>query len=98
MADHGEVQYTTADGNDYPAHEGAYASFVQLAFVGSIAVICIVLGLAISSLTSHWLIGSLVVFVLSPVAFIHGMATGSRTSSLAAFALALLAFGASTLG
>ena len=98
MADHGEVQYTTADGNDYPAHEGAYENFVQLAFVGTIAVICIVLGLGISALTSHWLIGVFVTFVLAPVAFIHGMATGSKTSSFVAFGLALLAFGGSTLG
>ena len=98
MADHGEVQYSTADGNDYPAHEAAYSGFVHLALVGSIAVICIILGLAISALTSHWLIGVFVTFGLAPVAFIHGMATGSKTSSFVAFALALLAFGGSTLG
>lgn len=30
MADHGEVQYSTADGNDYPAHEQTYALFLNL--------------------------------------------------------------------
>ena len=28
MADHGEIQYSTAEGNDMPAHEAAYAAFL----------------------------------------------------------------------
>ena len=30
MADHGTVEYTTASGNDYEAHEQSYAGFVSL--------------------------------------------------------------------
>jgi hypothetical protein len=30
MADHSEVAYTTADGNDYPAHEQTYLGFLTL--------------------------------------------------------------------
>jgi hypothetical protein len=30
MADHSEVAYTTADGNDYPAHEQTYEGFIML--------------------------------------------------------------------
>jgi len=30
MADHSEVAYTTADGNDYPAHEQTYEGFLKL--------------------------------------------------------------------
>jgi Bacterial aa3 type cytochrome c oxidase subunit IV len=30
MADHGEVEYATATGNDYAAHEETYRSFVTL--------------------------------------------------------------------
>jgi hypothetical protein len=30
MADHGEVEYATADGNDYPEHERMYRTFVAL--------------------------------------------------------------------
>jgi hypothetical protein len=30
MADHGEVEYATATGNDYPAHEETYRHFVTL--------------------------------------------------------------------
>jgi len=30
MADHGEVEYATADGNDYAEHEATYESFITL--------------------------------------------------------------------
>jgi hypothetical protein len=30
MADHGEVEYATATGNDYAEHEGTYLMFVKL--------------------------------------------------------------------
>jgi hypothetical protein len=42
MADHSEVAYTTADGNDYPAHEQTYEGFLALMKWGTIAVVAIV--------------------------------------------------------
>jgi hypothetical protein len=30
MADHGEVQYSTAEGNDLPAHEATYRAFLTM--------------------------------------------------------------------
>ena len=33
MADHGEVEYATATGNDYAAHEQTYHSFITMAKV-----------------------------------------------------------------
>ena len=30
MADHGEVEYATADGNDYAEHESTYGMFIAL--------------------------------------------------------------------
>ena len=47
MADHGEVAYSTADGNDYPAHEATYLGFLALVKYGTIAVIIIVALMAI---------------------------------------------------
>jgi hypothetical protein len=38
MADHGEVAYTTADGNDYPAHEQTYEGFITLVKYGTITI------------------------------------------------------------
>ena len=42
MADHSEVAYTSADGNDYEAHEQTYEGFIMLVKYGTAAVIFIV--------------------------------------------------------
>jgi Bacterial aa3 type cytochrome c oxidase subunit IV len=47
MADHSEVAYTTADGNDYPAHEQTYEGFLALTKWGTISVIAILVLMAI---------------------------------------------------
>jgi hypothetical protein len=41
MADHGEVQYSTADGNDYAEHENTYKLFLQLTKWGIIIIAAI---------------------------------------------------------
>ncbi len=92
MADHSEVAYTAADGNDYREHESTYESFIHYSFVGALHVICIVLGLGIVGLTSHWLIGALVVFVIATIGLVHGLATGTRGGIVTAFAVSALCF------
>ncbi|HET7884651.1 MAG TPA: aa3-type cytochrome c oxidase subunit IV [Bradyrhizobium sp.] len=47
MADHSEVAYTTADGNDYVAHEQTYEGFIKLVKYGTAAVIVILVLMAI---------------------------------------------------
>jgi hypothetical protein len=42
MADHNEVAYTTADGNDYVAHEQTYEGFIMLVKYGTASVVLIV--------------------------------------------------------
>ena len=42
MADHSEVAYTTADGNDYVAHEQTYEGFIKLVKYGTASVALIV--------------------------------------------------------
>ena len=46
MADHGEVEYATATGNDYAAHEQTYQNFITLVKVVMAIVVVIVIGLA----------------------------------------------------
>lgn len=46
MADHGEVEYALANGNDYPAHEQTYENFITLVKVVMAAVVIIVIGMA----------------------------------------------------
>jgi hypothetical protein len=45
MAGH-DISYSTADGNDYPAHEATYEGFLQLVKWGTIAVIAILVLMA----------------------------------------------------
>ncbi|MDE2284650.1 MAG: aa3-type cytochrome c oxidase subunit IV [Hyphomicrobiales bacterium] len=47
MADHGEVEYATAMGNDYPSHEQTYESFLTLTKGVLAAVVVIVVLLAV---------------------------------------------------
>ncbi len=42
MAEHGELEYATANGNDHAAHERTYRSFIGLVKV-SLAVIAVIL-------------------------------------------------------
>jgi hypothetical protein len=42
MADHGELEYATAAGNDYPAHEQTYRNFVTLV-KGVLAAVVVIL-------------------------------------------------------
>lgn len=46
MADHGEVEYATATGNDYPAHEQTYENFITLVKVALVHVVIILVLMA----------------------------------------------------
>jgi hypothetical protein len=97
MADHAEVEYATADGNDYAEHEQTYERFLHLTFVLIVHVINILLGLAIGGVKGHWLI-AFFVFVVAIIGGAHGALSGSRTSSIVALVISLLAFAFSMAG
>ena len=90
MADHGQVEYATATGNDLPAHESTYKMFILLALVGGCHVVSIVIGLAIVGTTSHWLIAVGLMIAASFVA-VHGLATGAKAPSGVMVVISLLA-------
>jgi len=46
MADHGEVQYATAEGNDYAEHEATYEMFITMTKWGTIFVIILLILMA----------------------------------------------------
>jgi hypothetical protein len=50
MADHAEVQYASATGNDYPAHEETYRSFITLVKT-TLAIVVVILVLMAFFLT-----------------------------------------------
>lgn len=91
MADHGTVEYATATGNDLPAHEASYEGFVRFATVGTIHLICIVLGLAVGGVMGHWFL-ALVAFLIAIIGMIPALATKSKTPSVVSFVLCFLIF------
>ena len=97
MADHGHVEYATAEGNDLPAHEAGYDNFVHLAFVGSIHVICIVIALAIGGVQGRWVTEG-VIIVLAALVLAHALVTGAKTPSLVMLAVAALTLAAGATG
>jgi hypothetical protein len=92
MAEHGTLEYATAEGNDYVEHEGTYERFLHAAFVGTICVINIILGIAISTLSGHWFIGAVVIFLVAPIGGAISLWSKTKTATFVALAIALLGF------
>lgn len=90
MAEHGAPEYATAQGNDYETHEATYKGFIHLAFIGTIHVVNIVIGLAIGAVNGSWLV-AFGIFVIATVAAVQGFMSGTRTASYVALVLSLLA-------
>ena len=90
MADHGKVEYATAQGNDVPAHVAMYDRFVHWIVVGGAHVANIVLGLAIGGVAGHWL-SAFTVFVVATIVAVHGFLTGARLPSVVMVIISLIA-------
>ena len=91
MADHGTVEYATATGNDYPAHESTYERFVPFTFVGIVHVGNLVFGLAVGGVMGRWFM-ALPMFVIAVVGAVPGLLSGSKLSSIVAFVICFLIF------
>jgi len=91
MAEHGTVEYATAAGNDYPAHENTYENFLHFAFTGIFHVVNLLLGLTIGGVVGHWF-AAVVVFILAVLGLVAGLLSGSRAPSYTAFVLCALVF------
>ena len=91
MADHGNVEYATATGNDYPAHESSYQHFVHFTVVGILYVITILFGLATGGVMGDWLLAA-AIFLIGPAGAVPSAFSGSKTPSFVAFAICFLIF------
>jgi hypothetical protein len=91
MADHGTVEYATAAGNDYPAHESTYETFVHFTFVGIIHIINLLFGLAVGGVMGRWFT-ALPIFIIAIIGVVPGLVGRSKTSSYVAFAICFLIF------
>ena len=75
MADHGEVEYAPATGNDYAAHESSYANFLKLTEVTIVTVMSILIGLVLVGVKDAFLSGGLIIAAAVFVAFPVGAFT-----------------------
>ena len=89
MADHGEVEYATATGNDYVEHEATYASFVKAAVVGTLFVVNIVVALGVGGVTDHWL-ATLGLLILAILGAVWGLAGSSNIPGVVVLVLGLM--------
>jgi len=96
MADHGTVEYATATGNDYPAHESTYERFIQFTFVGILYVITVLFGLTVGGVSGHWGLAA-AIFIIGVLGLVPGLVSGSKTSSYISFAICFLIFAFSGL-
>ena len=90
MADHGQVEVATAEGNDLPAHEAMYDRFTHLVLVGGAHIVNIVLGLAIGAVADHWLV-AFAIFVVATIVAAHGLLTVARLPSAVMVIISLIA-------
>jgi hypothetical protein len=90
MAEHAAPEYATASGNDYASHESTYESFVQWAFIGTVHVATILIGLAIGGVLGHWFTAAFVSLIATAAAG-ASFVTNTRVASYGALVLALLA-------
>lgn len=97
MADHGEVEYATADGNDYAEHEGTYENFVHLVVIGIMYVINICIALTVGGVAGHWF-RMAAILIVATIVMAHGLLSKSTTPSAVMVVLSLLTLAASTLG
>jgi len=90
MADHGEIQYATAQGNDIATHEAGYGQFVRTTFVFTAFVINVLLALAIGGVLGQWLPAAFIILAAVIAAGISGW-TGARSVSIGMVAISALA-------
>ena len=90
MAEHAQMEYATAQGNDLPAHEATYDRFVHLTFVACALAANVILALAIGAVAGHWLVAVLLLVIAAVIA-VHGFGTGARLPSVVMVLISLLA-------
>jgi hypothetical protein len=83
VASPSKVEYASAAGNDYPAHERQYENFMLIAFVGACHVINVILALAIGTVIGGAAnVGVMVgILIVATLVAVHGLASGVRIPS-----------------
>jgi len=90
MADHGELEYATAEGNDLAAHEASYVNFVHFVYVGITTVVDILIGLAVGGVNGAWWI-AFAIFILAAIAAIIELVGQTKAACAVVLVLSLIA-------
>ena len=90
MADHGTVEYATAEGNDYPEHEGTYSFFTHVLYIAIIHVVNILIALTIGGVMGHWWTAGAII-VLASIVAARGLIAKTRLGSGIMLVISLLA-------
>jgi len=90
MAEHGELEYATAEGNDVPSHEASYANFVHFVYVGLIHVVNILIGLGVGGVNGAWWV-AFAIFVFATICAIIDLVGNTKAASAIALVLSLVA-------
>jgi hypothetical protein len=91
MAEHSTVEFSTATGNDYPAHEQGYESFVHFTLVGILYVVTVLFGLATGGVMGHWFLAS-GIFAVGLLGAVPGLLSRATTPTYVAFVICFLIF------
>lgn len=91
MAEHGTVEYATAPGNDYPAHEEGYERFVHFTFAGILYVVTILFALATGGVMGHWFLEA-AILVIGLAGMVPTLVGGSKAPIGVAFVVSFLIF------
>jgi hypothetical protein len=78
MADHGAPVYSTAKGNDYPAHENTYEGVMALSKIGTASVIAILVCMYVG-LIAHASFASIVGAFLVTAATVIGLFSKNKS-------------------
>jgi hypothetical protein len=76
MADHGEVEYATATGNDYAEHDATFHGFMKFVEVGVFTIASILVGLGLIGVKDAIGLG-VVIIVAASIAAIIGVFSGA---------------------
>ena len=90
MAAHDTPEYSTATGNDYPAHEETYEGFVFLIFSALCYVISLAIALAVGGVKGAWGTEAALI-ILATIILVHALMTRAKIPSYVMVVLSLLA-------
>jgi Bacterial aa3 type cytochrome c oxidase subunit IV len=90
MAAHDTPEYSTAEGNDYAAHEGTYNSFLLLTAVGVAYLANICIALTIGGVKHAWLT-AIAIMIVATILAVYGLIADSKAPGYVLVLLSLFA-------